>query len=244
MPRSSSRTPEASAAGRALSVEEKIALAEEVLGHTFTDTALVHQALTHPSAVSESEPDSFERLEFLGDSVIAAIVAEEIFRRFPKMSEGGMTRIRISLVAGPVLSSIARDLGLDRALILGESELRSGGRGLDSALEDGFEALTAALYLDAGVDVTRDWVMRTLGPLISEDIAHTPANPKSMLQELVQASGSTPTYRITSHEGPPHARSFTAVVEVDGRVIGEGSGKSKREAETAAAAAGLALLHG
>jgi len=242
MPRSSSPGPDAPGPDRASTVEDKISVAEGILGHTFADRSLVRQALTHPSAISEADPVSFERLEFLGDSVIAAIVAEEIFRRFPTMSEGGMTRIRVSLVAGPVLSSIARDLGLDAALILGESELRSGGRGLDSALEDAFEALTAALYLDAGVGVTRVWVLRTLGPLISEDIAHTPANPKSVLQELVQASGLTPTYRITGHEGPPHERSFTAVVEVGGEIIGEGGGKSKREAEAAAAEAGLAFL--
>ena len=238
MPRSSSRVRSRTPDG-GLTVDEKIALAEGVLDHSFADKSLVLQAITHPSAVSEGDAPSFERLEFLGDSIIAAIVAEEVFRRFPHMSEGGMTRIRISLVAGTVLSGVARGLGLDQALVLGESELSTGARGLGSALEDSFEALTAALYLDAGIDATRAWVMRTLGPLISEDMASTPANPKSVLQELVQAGGSTPVYRITGHEGPPHERSFTAVVEVDGRALGEGSGRSKREAETAAAAAAL-----
>jgi ribonuclease-3 len=226
------------------SVDEKIEIAQRISGHVFADRDLIRRALTHPSAVSAAPTESFERLEFLGDSIIAAIVAEEIFRRFPLMSEGGMTRIRISLVAGPVLSSCARHLGLDEALILGESELRSGGRGLGSALEDAFEALTAALYLDAGIDTARAWVLRTLGPLISEEMADTPANPKSVLQELVQMRGATPTYRITGQDGPPHERVFTAVVEVDGDVLGEGAGASKREAEAAAAAAALATLSG
>jgi len=224
------------------SVEDKVALAERVLGHPFADKRLLRQAITHPSAVGDTVMESFERLEFLGDSVISAIVAEEIFARFPAMSEGGMTRIRISLVAGPVLATVAKSKGLEDVLVLGESEIRSGGRGRVSALEDVYEAVTAALYLDAGIDSARRWVLETLGPLISEDVAATPANPKSVLQELVQAAGSAPSYRIIDHEGPPHERSFTAVVEIDGEVVGTGMGRSKREAEAAAAAVALEAL--
>jgi ribonuclease-3 len=226
--------------GRTL--EDKLALAEKIVGHTFSDRTLLQRALTHPSAVDDSTADSFERLEFLGDSIIGAIIAEEVFSRFPGLSEGGMTRIRISLVAGPVLASVAQASGLEDAIVLGESELKSGMRGRVSALEDAYEALTAALYLDAGPDAARDWVLGTLGPLISEDVASTPENPKSVLQELVQASGSAPVYRIIGHEGPPHERTFTAVVEVAGEVVGTGVGRSKREAEAAAAAQALDVL--
>lgn len=230
------------AAARRPSSDRRVGIAEKALGHTFTDKALIRQAITHPSAVDDTVAESYERLEFLGDSVISAIVAEEIFIRFPAMSEGGMTRIRISLVAGPVLASVARSTGLEDALILGESEIRSGGRGRGSALENAYEAVTAALYLDAGTDVARRWVLGTLGPLISEEVASTPANPKSVLQELVQASGGSVCYRITGHQGPPHDRSFTAIAEVGGEVLGEGSGHSKREAEAAAAAVALDAL--
>jgi ribonuclease-3 len=209
------------------------------VGHTFRDRALLQQAITHPSAVNDSVHESFERLEFLGDSIIGSVVAEEVFRRFPDMHEGGMTRIRISLVAGPVLASAAHLAGLEDAIILGESEIRTGKRGRVSALEDTYEAVTAALYLDAGIDAARAWVLGTLGPLIREDVATTPANPKSVLQETVQSFGATPVYRITGHEGPPHDRSFAAVVEVSGEVVGQGSGRTKREAEAAAAAAAL-----
>jgi ribonuclease III len=222
-----------------ISVEERLRIAEEAVGHVFSDRALLKQALTHPSATINPNAESFERLEFLGDSIISAIVAEEVFRRFPRMSEGGMTRIRISLVAGPVLSSVAQLAGLEDAIILGESEIRSGKRGRVSALEDTYEAITAALYLDAGIDAARRWVLETLGPLIREDVASVPANPKSVLQEHVQSFGIAPAYRITGHEGPPHERSFTAVVEVAGEVVGQGAGRTKREAEAAAAAAAL-----
>lgn len=223
-------------------VRKKVVLAESVLGHTFADKALVRRALTHPSAVENSPEASYERLEFLGDSLIGAMVAEEVFNRFPHLHEGGMTRVKISLVAGPVLSSVAQRLGLEEAVIYGENRIT--GRGRITALENIYEALTAALYLDAGLDVARSWVLRTLGPLISEDVALTHENPKSELQELVQAAGDTPRYRIASHEGPPHDRLFTAIVEIGGEVAGEGTGQSKREAEAAAAAAALEALKG
>jgi ribonuclease-3 len=220
----------------------KLAEAERILGHRFSDQTLLRQAITHPSAVNNAALESFERLEFLGDSVISVTVAEEIYRRFPEMSEGGMTRIRISLVAGAVMAAVAQEAGLEDVIVLGESELRSGRRGRVSALEDVYEALTAALYLDAGRDAARAWVMRTLGPLISEEVAATPANPKSVLQERVQTCGDSPTYKIIEQVGPPHERTFTAVVEIGGTVVGEGSGRSKREAETAAAAAALEAM--
>jgi ribonuclease III len=169
--------------------EARMALAEKILGRTFTDRELLRLALTHPSAVENGVEGFYERLEFLGDSVLGFIISEEAFRRFPAMREGGMTRIKVSLVAGSVLSAVARDLGLADALIVGDSERGTGGRGLTSALENTYEALTAAIYLDAGLDVARQWVLTTLGPLITEDAASSPENPKSLLQEVVQAHG-------------------------------------------------------
>jgi ribonuclease-3 len=225
-----------------LTIHEKLLIAERAVGHTFRDRSLLRQAVTHPSAVNDSVHESFERLEFLGDSIIGAVVAEEVFRRFPHMHEGGMTRIRISLVAGPILASAAQSVGLEEAIVLGESEIKTGKRGRASALEDTYEAITAALYLDAGIDVAREWVLRTLGPLIREDVATTPANPKSALQEAVQSFGTSAIYKITGHEGPPHDRSFTAVVEVGGKVVGQGYGRTKREAEAEAAAAAIEAM--
>lgn len=222
---------------------KRFAIAETATGHTFADRELLRRALTHPSAVEDRDPDAYyERLEFLGDSVLGFVIAEEIYRRYPSMPEGGMTRIKVSVVAGTVLARVSADLGLADALIVGESERGTGGRGLSSALEDVYEALTAALYLDAGLDVARAWVVRTLGPLISADVAETPENPKSALQEVTQARGDAPAYRVVSQDGPPHSRTFTCVVEVGGKELGKGSGRTKKEAEAAAAQAALTRL--
>ena len=224
--------------------EGRLILAEKILQHTFTDRELLRRAITHPSAADITEADAFyERLEFLGDSVLGFIISEEAYRRFPKMREGGMTRIKVSIVAGSVLSSVARELGLAEAIIVGDSERGTGGRGLTSALENAYEALTAALYLEGGMETAREWVLRTLGPLITEDVAATPENPKSALQEIVQAEGMSPVYKTLAEDGPPHDRTFRVQVEVDGALLGTGSGRTKREAEAAAAAAAIKRLN-
>lgn len=224
-------------------MEARLSIAERVLGHTFGDRELLRVALTHPSAIESRDPGRYyERLEFLGDAVVGFIIAEEVYRRFPDMPEGGMTRIRVSVVAGTVLSEVAGALGLEAAILFGESVMGTGKRGLTSALENVYEALTAALYLDAGLDAARAWVLGTLGPRISEDVAVSLENPKSRLQELTQARGDTPVYRMMGHEGPPHDRTFSVVVEVGGETLGEGVGRSKKEAEAAAAAAAIERL--
>jgi ribonuclease-3 len=218
-------------------------VAERIVQREFNDRELLRVALTHPSAVENGTAVGvYERLEFLGDSVLGFIISEETFKRFPDMREGGMTRIKVSLVAGSVLSEVARALGLADAIIVGQSERGTGGRGLTSALENTYEALTAALYLDGGIDVARDWVLTTLGPLITEDVAGTPENPKSLLQEVVQARGNSAVYTTLSEEGPPHDRTFTVAVDIAGERFGEGVGRTKREAEAAAAAAALGVL--
>ncbi len=224
----------------ALDLPERLARAEKIVGHDFGDRQLLRAALTHPSAVEAKDPSLFyERLEFLGDSVVGLFIAEEAYRRYPDLPEGGLTRIKVSVVAGTVLAAVARELGLADVLIVGRSETGTGRRGLTSALENTYEALTAALYLDAGAEAARAWVLRTLGPLISEDAAGTPENPKSLLQETLQARGESPTYRIEVEQGPPHDREFTAVVEVNGKVLGQGVGRTKKEAEAQAAEAAL-----
>lgn len=224
-------------------VEARLRIAEKIVGRKFADRELLQRALTHPSAVADRDPSAYyERLEFLGDSIVGFVIAEEVYRRYPGMPEGGMTRIKVSLVTGTVLAAVAKDLGVGDAIILGSSERGTGGRGMVSALENCFEALVAALYLDAGLDVARDWVLSALGPRISEEVAAAPENPKSALQELVQAYGEAPKYRILSHEGPPHERTFSAAVEVAGEVVGQGTGRSKKEAESAAAKAAVEAL--
>ena len=223
--------------------DDAMAIVERVTGHTFGDRVLVRRALTHPSAVEDKDPEAYyERLEFLGDSVLGLLIAEEIYRRYPAMPEGGMTRIKVSVVSGSVLAKVSKELGLADAIIFGDSERGTGGRGMTSALENVYEALLAALYLDAGIDAARQWVLSTLGPLIAEEAADAPENPKSALQELTQAEGKAPAYQLLGQVGPPHERVFTVAVEVAGKRLGEGSGHSKKEAEAAAALAALKRL--
>lgn len=222
---------------------ERVALVESVTGHTFADKQLARRAVTHPSAVEERDPNAYyERLEFLGDSIVGFVIADELCQRFPTMDEGGLTKIRVSVVSRAALGKVASELGLAEAIIVGQSERGTGGRGLKSALGNVYEALVAALYLDAGMDVARTWVLSTLGPLISEDVAGGLENPKSELQELLQARKESPSYRLVSQEGPPHARTFTVEVSVGGAVMGAGSGPTKKVAEAEAAGAALASL--
>jgi ribonuclease-3 len=222
---------------------DPLELGQQVTGHTFSDPELVRRAFTHPSAIENRDASVYyERLEFLGDSVLGMIIAEEIYRRFPTMPEGGMTRIKVRAVSGSALARVARDLEFNCAIIFGDSERGTGGRGMARALENVYEALTAALYIDAGLEKTREWVIQTLGHLLIEDAAKSPENPKSALQEFTQSYGRAPVYRMVGHEGPPHARTFEVTVTVAGKQVGSGVGRSKKEAEAQAAQAALAVL--
>ena len=228
--------------GRRPTDDERLAIAEAACGHVFTDRDLLRQALTHPSFdEGKSSDPGYERLEFLGDAVISLVVSEELFGRFPNLREGDLTKLKIGAVSGASLASAAGELGLAEAIFVGEGERRAGGRGRASALEDAFEALVAALYLDAGFESARAFVSRTLGHHIGEH-ALVPANPKGDLQELTQTSGLTPVYRTVGEEGPPHDPTFRVSVEVGGTILGEGEGRSKREAEMRAAAVALKRL--
>lgn len=217
-------------------IDAKVKLAEEVLNYTFNDKRFLVAALTHPSAVEENPAAvSYERLEFLGDSIVGMLIASAIFKRFPGMDEGGLTRIKVALVSGASLSETSKTLGLTEAIIFGGSERGTGTRGLHSALENVYEALTAAIYLDGGLSCAEKWVFDTLGDKISADYALEPENPKSSLQEILQINRITPTYEIIEVSGPPHDRMFTSVVFAGDDAIGEGKGRSKKEAEAAAA---------
>lgn len=186
---------------------------------------------------------SYERLEFLGDSVVGLVVAEEAYRRFGDIDEGGLTRIKIAVVSGESLSAVASKLGVDDLIVFGFSEAGTGRRGLKSALENVYESLTGALYLDAGLEVAREWVLRTLGPSISADHAIALESPKSVLQEVLQSHKTAPEYEIVAEDGPPHDRVFTAEASAMGEILGTGQGRTKKEAEAHAAAAALELLH-
>jgi ribonuclease-3 len=215
--------------------------AEAIVGHRFAHPELLVQALTHPSAVEKfRESLSYERLEFLGDAILGAIVSMMLYQRFPTMSEGGMTRAKVALVSGQSLSALADRLGLAEYIHFGSSERGTGKRGLASALENVYEALVAAVALDGGYPAAYAFVERTLAPLISEETARESENPKSQLQEVLQVRHITPRYELLTTSGPPHERVFTCGVLADDECIGIGTGKTKKDAEARAAAAALA----
>lgn len=213
------------------------------LGHEFSHPRLLERALTHRSWCAEHAGDvSNERLEFLGDAILGAVVAEHVFSRFPELSEGWLSRARSSLVRSTTLAVLAEDLGLGEMLRLGKGEDASGGRAKPSLLADALEALIGAIYLDGGLEPTRRVILELLHDRIAalpsaEDLVRDPAvhDYKSRLQELVARHlGAVPTYH-NDESGPEHEKEFAAVVEIDGVVRGRGVGRNKKTAEQAAA---------
>lgn len=223
---------------------ERIEHIERICNHTFANRELITAAITHPSAVEHLPVSaSYERLEFLGDSILGAIVATDLFERFRDMDEGKLTRLKISLVSGKTLSKVSEELGIGECIVFGESEKGTGARGLHAALENVYESVVGALYLDGGYDVTHEFVSRTLGPHMVPELADRPVSPKSRLQEITQREmRCAPEYRLEGEQGPAHSPTFTSVVLVEGRRVGRGMGSSKKEAESVAAADAIARL--
>lgn len=223
--------------------ERKLARAQEILDYRFDSEHLLLSAITHPSATEgKSVKYSYERLEFLGDSILGAIVASIAFHRFHDLDEGGLTRIKVALVSGASLSDVAAGLGFADIIVFGSSETGTGKRGLHSALENVYEAVVAALYLDGGIEAACAFVERTLIPRMSMDMAREPENPKSALQEKLQEDGITPTYKLVETQGPPHDRTFVAQVFAGSQGLARGTGRTKKEAESQAAKSTLARL--
>lgn len=216
------------------------------LGLPFRDLALLEQALVHSSYVHEQPAAglSNERLEFLGDSVISLIVSEALWERFPGDDEGSLTTRRAAIVSARGLSRIAQRLELGAYLQLGLGATSAGERARKSVLAATFEAVCGAIYLDLGLPRTRRWLRKVAAPELAEvTVLDDLKPPKSGLQERSYAlSGRAPAYRLVSDEGPPHARQFVVEALFDGRVMGRGEGRSRREAETEAARHALLAL--
>ena len=223
---------------------ERASAAERKLGVAFEDVGLLRVALVHSSYINEA-PDraseSNERLEFLGDAVLGAVVAEELYRERPELREGSLTQRRAAVIQGSTLARVARDLSLGDCLLMGRGEEAAGGRERDSNLENAFEAVVGALFLDQGYVAARHWVLSKLDPHMNAP--DRKSNPKSALQEALQARGlPLPEYRIAAESGEDHARTFTAEVLVKGRTAGTGSGPRKVVAENEAASVALESL--
>ncbi|HEY5889180.1 MAG TPA: ribonuclease III [Acidimicrobiia bacterium] len=215
----------------------------EILGHEFADPALVEMALTHRSVSAESSGTSDnERLEFLGDAVLQLAVTEKIYNDYPGLAEGELAKVRAAVVSGESLSQVANRVGLGRFLNLSASEERSGGRTKDSILANAMEAIIGAVYLDGGLDVVTGMIYRLWGSTI-DDKAESPGRLdfKTRLQEVLATQGKRPSYEV-SGVGPDHDRVFTAMVFVDGTVLGSGQGPSKKASEQIAAQQALETL--
>lgn len=217
--------------------KEKLRRAEQICDHTFSDQALLEAALTHPSALEHSDhKKSYERLEFLGDSVVGFIVARALFEQFPNMDEGKLTRLKVSLVSGKTLSALSKELGIGECIIFGSSESGTGSRGYKSALENVYESLVGALLLDASIQEAENFVLTTLGPKLKIERANIPESPKSFLQENIQRDfHETPQYTLLEQSGPAHKPHFVCQAVLNDKVLGTGSGSSKKEAESQAA---------
>ncbi len=213
---------------------------EARIGHRFADDALLRTALTHTSYANEAKgyrPHN-ERLEFLGDSVLSFVVAEELYSASPRLPEGELTRRRAALVCEPALAGFARQIGLGEALQLGKGEEQSGGRSRPSILADAFEALIAALYLDGGIAAARSFIL----PFV-RGAGRAAGDYKTRLQEVVQQNPEEHLrYRVVGESGPDHDKQFLVEVCLNSNCIGTGAGHSKKLAEQQAARQALVLM--
>ncbi len=224
-----------------------ISKCEIKLGVVFRDRSLLLQALVHGSYINENHGNqsaSNERMEFLGDAVLGMVMAEKLYASLPSKAEGTLTGVRASLVRRESLATAARALALGECIVMGHGEEATGGRDKDRNLADAFEAVVGAIYLDQGHPVARAFVLRHLGPQLDSVLLNgSLPNYKALLQECLQARDDPlPRYQLAS-TGPDHNKRFTAVVLLHGEAIGEGTGHSKKAAETAAARCALAALH-
>ncbi len=216
---------------------------EERIEYQFRNPVLLTEALTHPSIAHERQRKHFDnqRLEFLGDAVLQLVITEYLFARYDEAGEGRLTTRRSRLVSREALKVQAAALGLGQHLLMGRGEEASGGRQRDSTLGDAFEALLGAIYLDSDLETVRRFILEQMRADL-ERLEEEPleVNPKGQLQELLQAiSPRSPVYELLAQHGREHEKTFSVRVAWENQVLGEGSGRSKKQAESAAALAAL-----
>jgi len=216
------------------------------IGYTFQDVELLRLALTHPSIAHEAGThiQTNQRLEFLGDAVLQLILTRALYDKFPDYGEGPLTKARATLVNRRMLAQHGHAIGLHEHIILSRGEEQTGGRHRPSAMADAFEALVGAVFMDGGLEAARAYVLKEFAAYLS-GLASLPEidNPKGELQELLQAtSNEAPEYQMLSASGPDHDRIFECAVHHAGAELGRGTGKSKKDAESAAALAAYQAL--
>lgn len=227
--------------------EEALKALEKRLALSFSSLELLNMALTHQTYVFEHPQENLannQRLEFLGDSILNFLTAEELYKRYPSFTEGELSKMRAVLVCEPTLSSLAEKIGLGEYILLGKGEKLSGGAKRSSLLADAFEALLAAIYLEFGLETTRIFLLKQLKPILESSLELVDLTDyKTNLQELVQKEfGKTVSYKIIKESGPDHDKRFVAATSIDGTLLATGEGKSKKDAQQKAAAKALAKL--
>ena len=224
-----------------------LAALQQTLGISFNNLSLLEQALVHRSYINENPGFTLaanERLEFLGDAILGLVVAEKLYQDFPQFSEGKMTKLRSALVSRDNLVRIARTLGLGSYLYLGKGEAAGGGKHKPANLATALEAVIAAIFLDQGSAISRDFVLGLLNKELQRVVSQgIKTDYKSQFQELIQSKQQpTPAYHLVETAGPDHDRRFTVEVRIGNTVLGTGSGRSKKVAETEAARLALERL--
>jgi ribonuclease III len=239
------------AAAEVRRLTENLGPLEERIGYQFRDIGLLEHALTHRSRAHEDASGGVidnESMEFLGDAVLGFVIADLLFTRFPKHSEGYKSKVKAGIVSSASLARLAEEIDLGRFMLLGRGEEKTGGRQKHAILADGFEALIAAIYLDGGIEAAREFILSRFDPLVvaagdqAADASFT-EDWKSAFQEWLQASGrGLPVYRVAAAEGPDHRKRFDVEVLVGGVAVARAMGRSKKDAEQQAAKIALTTL--
>jgi ribonuclease-3 len=221
-----------------------LARCQEVIGYQFKNVAVLHAALTHASGAN-NRLTSNERMEFLGDAILGGVVCELLYHRFPEYLEGELTRIKSVVVSRRTCTKLSKQLGLQEFLILGKG-MTTQAHVPPSVLADVFESLIAAMYLDGGIDVTRDFIHRLIGPEIERAVnGYHGGNYKSVLQQLSQKQyGFTPVYQVLDEKGPDHSKCFKVAAQINRQTYPSAWGRNKKEAEQRAAFHALCQING
>ncbi len=215
---------------------------EEKIGYKFKNKELLKTALTHSSYANENKlPHDNERLEFLGDSVLGFVTAEYLFSEYKRRPEGVLTKLRASVVCEKTLFKFSEKISLGEYMLMGRGEENTGGRNRPSIVSDAFEAVIAAMYLDGGMEVVKPYILSFIKDAVKKEVDFK--DNKSLLQEEIQKiKGNSISYEEMGEFGPDHEKVFRFSVKINGKVAGIGEGKSKKEAEQAAAGDALSKL--
>lgn len=227
-------------------MKEALKELQEKIGYQFQDETLLKQALTHSSFANEQKINkigNYERLEFLGDAVLELVSSEFLFNENKDMPEGQLTRLRASMVCEPALAYCARDIDLDSYILLGKGEEATGGRKRDSIISDVMEAVIGAVFLDGGIENAKKYIYRFVLSDLEDKILFM--DSKTILQEEIQKNNTAQLrYELVGETGPDHDKEFSVEAYLDGRLVGTGTGRTKKAAEQKAAYEALIRLKG